>query len=448
MNSPSSRVPKLREEFGAVLIGLAAGLVSVALHHTIELAEKFRETLAEHAPESSLASQFGVVTACGFLAAAAVALVARFAPEAEGSGIAAVISAHEKAGPIRALRIIGFKFLGGFLSLAAGMPLGREGPSVQIGAMTGVLVKNRLPTWLYKTRAIRLGAVGGLAAAFNAPMTAVMFSFEMLHQPFTRRNCFEAILTAAAADWLARMLEGPRLQLPVTHSGLPGLPMLVPVVGVGIFTAFVALAFQKSLLAIQSVFDRMTRDRTSVVAITFALGCLLGLFLITRPEVLGVGHRLFDSALTDQMPLALALTALAVRIPLTAASYATGAPGGLIVPAILFGVLSGQAFSAATLTLFGATGPDYHAVCIVAGMAASLGALFRIPLTAVLLTVEITGTFDLILETAAASVIAQTLLARAGQPDLYAALAKVHARHAKSAHSAEPIRSPDPSPDV
>jgi CIC family chloride channel protein len=433
MNPLSDRVPKIREEFGAILIGLASGLISVALHHTIDLAEGLRESLAEKAPDAGWIVQAGIVLGCGLLAAAAVAVVARFAPEAEGSGIATVIAANENEGPIRALRIICVKFLGGFLVMAAGMPLGREGPSVQIGAMSGVLVKNRLPTWLYKTRAIRLGAVGGLAAAFNAPLTAVLFSFEMLHQPFTRRNCYEAILVAATADWLARMLEGPRLELPVTHSGLPGLPMLAPVIGVGLVTGVVALAFQKTLLSFHSLFERSTvRHRDAAVAVTFALGCVLGLILIERPELLGVGHRLFDSALTDRMGLGLALTALGARIVLTAASYATGAPGGLIVPAILLGVLSGQAFSAASLAFVGAASPDYHAVCVVAGMAASLGALFRIPLTAVLLTVEITGTFDLVLEIAVASVTAQTLLARAGQPDLYAALARAHARHAKA----------------
>jgi len=441
MHLPNDRTLRLREELGVVVIGLAAALVSVGFHHTIALADEIRQTVAENVHTAGLLPRCGAVLCCGLLAAGSVGVVRWFAREAEGSGIAAVIAAQEKIGPVRALRVTCVKFLGGFLALAAGMPLGREGPSVQIGAMTGAMIKKALPTWLYRAIAVRLGAVAGLSAAFNAPMTAVVFAFEMLHQPFTRQNCYETILVSAVADYVCRRLEGPKIELPLLHSGLPDLPMLMPVVLTSILTGLVAIVFQKSLLTMHSIFERLADSNLRALLATFGIGCLLGLALLVAPETLGVGHELFAGALTNQMTPVVAITALAIRIPLTAACYSTGAPGGLIVPAVLFGTLTGQAFSAATASHFAVNTADYHAVCLLAGMSAGLGAVFRMPLTSVLLTVEVTGTYRRLLEIAVAYLVAHSLLTRAGQPDLYTALAQAHMRTMK--HDREAAKRQD-----
>ena len=96
------------------------------------------------------------------------------------------------------------------------MPLGREGPSVQIGAMASVILRRYGPRLIYsKTRAVHLGAAAGLAAAFNAPLSGAVFSFEMLRQPFTTRNGFETIMVCAVADLICRLAHGPILQLPI-----------------------------------------------------------------------------------------------------------------------------------------------------------------------------------------------------------------------------------------
>ncbi|MCK4685154.1 MAG: chloride channel protein, partial [Pirellulales bacterium] len=135
-----------------------------------------------------------------------------------------------------------------------------------------------------------------------------------------------------------------------------------------------------------------------LILVTGAWGCLLGVILLVKPEVLGIGHTIFEDAIQNSLPLIPTLLLLATRIPLSAISYATGAPGGLIVPALLFGVLSGQAFSTSYAFMVGGVDADFHSVCLVAGMAASIGALFRTPLTATIMAVEITGAYDCLLE--------------------------------------------------
>ncbi len=138
-------VPPLQEQIGTMVIGAAAGLIAVAFHAVMNLAEETRAELAVLATGHGLLAQVGVVLACGLLAAAAVLLVHRYAPEAEGSGIAAVLEAHRTVGSRRALRILWVKFLAGFCGLYSGMPLGREGPSVQIGAMSALILRHYGP---------------------------------------------------------------------------------------------------------------------------------------------------------------------------------------------------------------------------------------------------------------------------------------------------------------
>jgi CIC family chloride channel protein len=349
------------------------------------------------------------------------------APEAEGSGIAAVLETRRRPEEIRAWRVLWVKFVGGFCGLASGMPLGREGPSVQLGAMVAVLLRRHGPRLvLFRQRAVSLGAAAGLAAAFNAPLSGVVFSFELLRQPFSVRNCFETILVCAVADWTCRVFHGPVLELPIPLEGFRDWHELPTFAVVGLWTGLVAMAFQALLLLLARGFHRLRGHDSAAVGFTAVWGCLLGGVLFLWPDVLGIGHPLFHAAIAGEMTLAVALAALAARIPLTAVSYATGAPGGLIVPALLFGVLAGQCFSTAFDRLVTPVEPDFHAVCLVAGMAASIGALFRTPLTAMIMAVEITGTYACLLEISIAYLAAHWLLDACRQPDLYAAMGRIH----------------------
>ena len=426
-------VPPLQEQIGTMVIGAAAGLIAVAFHAVMNLAEETRAELAVLATGHGLLAQVGVVLACGLLAAAAVLLVHRYAPEAEGSGIAAVLEAHRTVGGRRALRILWVKFLAGFCGLSSGMPLGREGPSVQIGAMSALILRHYGPRLVYyRRRAVELGAAAGLAAAFNAPLAGVVFSFELLKQPFHAHNCFETILACAIADWVCRLFHGPVLELPIILDGFRAWHELPIFALVGLWAGAVALLFQGFLLAVAKRLQAFADRPRAMVAFTGGWGCLLGLILLWQPAVLGIGHPLFEASIENTMPLAIAAVVLAARIPLTAVSYATGAPGGLIVPALLFGVLAGQIFSQSYGLLSGGVDADFHAVCLVAGMAASIGALFRTPLTATIMAVEITGTYSCLLEISIAYIAAHSLLGLARQPDLYTALGRIHQRHVGS----------------
>ena len=444
----SKSLASLQHQAGTILIGVVAGGIAVAFHWVMNLAEETRADLALMAVGHGIAATVAVILACGLLAGMSVALVRLVAPQAEGSGIAAVLEAPRAAGHLPAFRVLWVKFVAGFCGLASGMPLGREGPSVQIGAMTAVLLRRHGPRLvLFQRRAVSLGAAAGLAAAFNAPLSGVVFSFELLRQPFTIRNCFETILVCAVADWTCRVFHGPILELPVPLVGFRDWHELPVFVLVGLWTGLVVMAFQALLLFLARAFHRLGHHNATAIGLTAAWGCILGCVLFVWPEVLGIGHELFHAAIADEMVLVVALAALGTRILLTAASYATGAPGGLIVPALLFGVLAGQCFSAAFARWVTPIEPDFHAVCLVAGMAASIGGLFRAPLTATIIAVEITGTFDCLLEISIAYLASHWLLDACHQPDLYAALGRIHRGDEPHGHrrtiSARPASGPE-----
>ncbi len=427
--------PSIRQQIGTMLIGLSAGGIAVAFHAVMNLAEETRADLAILAAGHGWPARLAVVLACGGFAAAAVALVRMVAPEAEGSGIAAVLAVRTSVEPPRAVRVLWVKFVAGFLGLASGMPLGREGPSVQIGAMTAVLLRRYGPRLaVYRSRAVHLGAAAGLAAAFNAPLSGILFSFELLRQPFTARNCFETVMACAMADWLCRMCHGPILEIPIALEGFRSWRAIPVFALVGLWTGLVTLVFQKLLLVCARGFQRVAHDTRAACTVTGLWGCVLGGVLFVWPETLGIGHELFADAIDGRMTLAVALAALAIRVMLSAGSYATGAPGGLIVPALLFGVLAGQAFSQSLAMVLPGTHPDIHALCLVAGMAASIGGLFRTPLTAMVMAIEITGASQGLLEIAVAYVASHALLAAAGVSDLYTAMARLHAAHVKAGH--------------
>ena len=244
-----------------------------------------------------------------------------------------------------------------------------------------------------------------------------------------QQDCFETILACAIADWVCRLFHGTVLELPISLEGFRDWQELPTFALVGLCTGIVCLLFQTFLLFIAKRFQKFHHHPNKLIFITGLWGCLLGVILLVKPEVLGIGHTIFEDAIQNSLPFIPAILILATRIPLSAISYATGAPGGLIVPALLFGVLSGQAFSTSYAFIVGGVDADFHSVCLVAGMAASIGALFRTPLTATIMAVEITGAYDCVLEISIAYLAAHSLLGLARQPDLYTALGRIHESH-------------------
>lgn len=355
----------------------------------------------------------------GLLVATAVWLVRRFAPETAGSGVQEIEGALDGVRPLRWRRVIPVKMVGGLLSLGAGLVLGREGPTIQLGGAGGKMTAELLGEGEEQThKLVAAGAGAGLAAAFSAPFAGILFVVEEMRPQFRYGvGSLQAVVIACAvADIVVQLVAGSRLAVPIPDVASPSMASLWLFPLLGCVYGLLGVAFNAGLLG---SLDGIERLPGGPVAKALVLGGLVGALAWWAPTVTGDGHAILERCLAGALPLAALLGLLVVRFGTTLASYATGAPGGIFAPMLALGGLLGFAFGEIAHGLGAATPPLAFAV---AGLGALFAATVRAPLTGMILAMELTGAFDqvlpLMLTCATATLVAHAL----GSPPIYTAL--------------------------
>ena len=376
----------------AALVGVAAGVVAVVFRALLAGGDALRgglQTWAHSIPWIGwlFPMLFGAAGAAG-----AVFLVRQFAPETSGSGIPHLEAVLHRLRPMDWRRVLPVKLIGGALAIGSGLVLGREGPTVQMGGATGDAVGRALrsPTQERLTLTAA-GAGAGLAAAFNAPLSGLIFVLEEVQRDF-RPIVFAAVFVAAAiADIIARVVSG---QLPVfVVPSYPVQPLsALPVFAVlGVATGLLGVLFNRSLLSTLNLFARI-QGRAAIGAAA-VVGAAVGLVGYFAPAGIGGGHTLTEHVLEGNVLLAAIPLWFLVRFVLTMASYGTGAPGGIFAPLLALGALIGLGVGALAHLALPALVPQ-AAVFAVVGMAAYFTAIVRAPLTGVVLIIEMTGNYN------------------------------------------------------
>jgi CIC family chloride channel protein len=379
----------LRLYLGAAIGGLLAGLLGTAFRWVLEWVAQQRDALvaAAHA-----VGAFGWLLPVGG-AALAVALsrfLVRFSPLSGGSGIQyAEAVARGLMMPRLNLDIIPVKFVGGTLSIGAGLALGREGPTVQMAARVGALVARLSALTVTETRMLRSAVAGaGLAVAFNAPTGGAVFVMEELWRGFPPKLVAATVIAVAVAVTVLRVLLGNRADFPVSLA-LPPAGAIVPALIIGAVLGALGAAYNRAVIGCIDAFHAV-RLLPEVKAA--AIGALAGLIAWWLPTAVGGGERLVAPLLDDATRPALGAlaTLLVLRLVLSPVSYAAGTPGGLFAPVIAIGAIAAAlmmpALQGAGLA-FGLT----TAGGVLVGMAAFLAATIRAPLTGLLLVVEMSN---------------------------------------------------------
>mgnify|MGYP002563536012 CR=1 FL=1 len=247
---------KYRLILEGIAVGLLAGLVSSAFRWTLMEAESIRTLFVESARQKLTLAVLGIFL-LGALAVFIAALLKR-EPLISGSGIPQVEG--ELHGKINAnwLEVLLAKFLGAVCAIGGGLSLGREGPSIQLGAMVGKgfsRLNNRFRT--EEKLLMTCGAGAGLAAAFSAPLAGVVFSLEELHKSFSTEVLLSTMASAITADWIASYIFGlrPVFDLTVTN-GLP-LSHFWMVILLGIFMGAFGVFYNKALAVSQDFFAKL-----------------------------------------------------------------------------------------------------------------------------------------------------------------------------------------------
>jgi H+/Cl- antiporter ClcA len=374
-----------------IVVGACSGLIIVGFRYALEMAESLRSTAYSRLSAGDWLP-VGLWFLVLFFTAFILHRIVAIEPMSAGSGIPQVKGTILGVMRMHWLKILVGKFVGGVLAIGAGLSLGREGPSVQLGAVIGQGF-SRLSgrTRMEERYLITSGASAGLAAAFNAPLAGVIFSLEELHKNFSSAVLLPAIAAALTADVISQYFFGPS---PIFQfMGLPILPAryYLLVILLGLIVGAAAVPFNRGLVFALDFLDRQTwATGMGKAALALFTAGVLGFFL---PDILGGGNELVNKLAVAPMSLSLLLLLLVAKFLFTMLSYGSGVPGGIFLPLLVVGALTG-AICGDLYIQFGLLEAAYRTNIIILAMAAYFSAVVKSPVTGSILIMEMTGSFN------------------------------------------------------
>lgn len=389
---------------GADLIGLAlvslgagavVGLVTGGFRLALEFADDRRMLAIEWARSVPIWGVLVVIAGCAGGAALAAWLVARSSAESAGSGIPHVESVLRHDVPIATWRLIPVKFVGGLLAIGSGLALGREGPSVQIGATLAHEIGRTLGWGRVDCRSLlAAGAGAGLATAFNAPIGGSVFVLEELVRRFDTRITIVTFGASTGAIIVARLMLGSAPDFEVTGVTEPALLAMPAFLLLGLAMGLLGALYNKLIMGMRTAADGFTR--LPVTAKAALIGAVIGAIGFAWPNAIGGGDVLTREALhwnAGGMTIWALFALAALRLVLGPLSYAGRTPGGLFAPLLAVGAQAGVLCGLGWNAAVGGAAPGAAIDPSVMGIVAMVGlfaAAVRAPLTGIVLVSEMT----------------------------------------------------------
>ena len=398
----SNRIFSLREDqlflFLAVLIGIFSGVAVVCFRMAIEWVHLLSFGSSMSPP---LLRVLIVPTAGGLVVAL---LVIHAFPGARGSGVNQTKAAvYVSNGYIPFNTVVG-KFLMCALAIGTGQSLGPEDPSLQIGAGIASLLGRRLNLSQEKVRLIApVGAAAGLAAAFNAPISSVIFVIEEVIGTWSAGVLGAIVLAAVSAVVTMRSFMGSESLFRVPPFRVASAGELLAYVVLGIIGGGASLAFLKWLAYARpriQQWPRWTRYFQPAAA-----GLIIGFIAIRLPQVMGAGYTVIDQALHGQFSWKLLLVLAALKIFATGLSFLSGTPGGMFAPSLFIGAMLGGAVGSIEHHFFPSLTGTVGTYALV-GMGVFFAGFLRTPITSVFMVIEVSGSYTAILPIMIANMVA------------------------------------------
>ena len=418
-----------REEQAFLVLTLVIGaLVGLAVVAFILLTERFGNKLY---PAGGMGLRRLLVPVGGSLGMGY--LLYRYFPDARGSGVPQTKAAlYAREGNISFGTVIG-KFFCTSATLASGIPLGREGPAVQVGAGIASVLGRRLGLRTEKVKALLpVGATAAIAAAFNTPLAAVLFSLEEvvgdLHAPV-----LGSVVLASATSWaMLRLLLGnnPLFHVPQYQLVNPAEFGIYAVLGVA--GGLVSVAFTKLLLSMRARFLKLPRKTLWLQPV--AGGVVVGIMGWFVPQLLGVGYDHVGEALNGAIALKLMALLLVLKLVAVAVSYASGNAGGIFGPSLFLGAMLGGVVGNVANHFFPHTVRTPAAYALV-GMGTAFAGIVRAPMTSVLMIFEITRDYAVIVPLMISNLVSFFISAKLQPKPIYDELAHQDGLHLPRAES-------------
>ncbi len=381
------------------IVGLLSGVVVAIFRIALEKGEVMRNALLSKCFSGHISMLFSNSLSLGYILIFLlimtigwfiVSIIYKWQPLSSGSGIPQVRA--ELLGQLNQpwYKIIIAKIIGGVVAVSCGLSLGREGPSIQLGAMVGkgyASISAKRPTTEEKLL-LTCGAGAGLAGAFAAPLAGVIFSLEELHKNFSKEVLLSSMAACITSNFISLYIFGldpvfnlysPK-SLPLTSYWV----LVVMGITIGLFGRFYNWLTDK----VQSLYDKIS-SKAVRMTIPFIMAILLA---FSFPYVLGSGHHLIKDIVSGNFTIGFLVVLLLIKLFFSVISFGSGAPGGIFLPLLVLGAITGGIFGSYFIQSMGYS-PLFMDNFLIFGMTAMFSAVVRAPITGVILITEMSGDF-------------------------------------------------------
>jgi CIC family chloride channel protein len=405
----------------AIIAGVLIGFVGGAFRWCLQTADDLRIDFVDWAHKLP-GPGWLIPMAAAAAGATLAALIVRWEPLAAGSGIQHVEAVFRGDARPPLLRVLPAKFVGGVLSIGSGLVLGREGPTVHMGATIGAEAarRARLPDSEVRMMQTALGGAG-LAVAFNAPIGGTLFTLEEVTKSFRLKTVLATLFSGTAAVGCSRLLLGNHADFQVEPIGAPALAWLPLFVVFGLLTGCVGAGYNVLVLWFLDHVGAIRRIPPLTKAAI--IGAVIGLAMFVYPPAVGGGDDLTQRILGGQhIVLSVVIGVLAVRFIAGPLSYSAPVPGGLFAPLLAVGALWGLLFVGIFSAVWPSDATQLTIPMALVGMAAFFGATVRAPVTGLVLVAEMTATTEVLVPMMAATAAAVLAAYVVGSPPIYDSL--------------------------
>lgn len=382
----------------SLLVGFLAGLVVVAYRFALTQLSEMRNVLFAQKHPVTLSLILILLIGAGYV----VNLLLKWAPYSGGSGIPQIHA--ELLGRIdyATCPTLISKFFGGALNAFAGLSLGREGPSIQLGGTIGKLLGQLLKLdRMDRASLMAAGASAGLSAAFNAPLAGMLFVLEEIYGTFSSSVLVPALLASLMANVVSFYCLGDQTAFHFRPTHLLDLSQLYLVLPLAILASLVGMSFNLLLDKWRAYAKRWPKLMDWRFSLLFLFS--FGIWQVL-PEIQGGGHSLVEALAKNTFPLSFLCLLLVGKLVFTCISFDSGAQGGIFLPVLVLGATSGVLFQQLLLGFVNLE--SYRVNFMIIGMVAILTAVVRSPILSVVLIAEMTGTFSQFLSLSLASIVA------------------------------------------
>ncbi|MEP9393545.1 ClC family H(+)/Cl(-) exchange transporter [Gordonia sp. VNK1] len=403
----------------ASVAGAITGFVGGAFRWLLVRADEMRLDIGDWAHHHGFAALL-VPVAISAAAAAVATAITRWEPRAAGSGIQHVEAVERGEAEPPSPRVVPARFVGGLIAIGCGgLVLGREGPTVHMGAAIGTIMGRVTRCTRDEIRVLQTVLSGtGLAVAFNAPISGALFCIEEIAKTVKLRYVLWTMASVAVGTACSRVVVGNHPDFTVPAISTPALASIPVFVVFGAIVGVLGVAYNWLIRACLTTFQAI--DRVPGPAKAAVVGGVVGAMLMINPDLGGGGDDLTQALFGGhRLAIGVIVLYLAVRFFAGPVSYSAGTPGGIFAPMIALGGLSGL-LAARIIDLFApGYGHDLMIPLMIVGMSTLFTAVVRAPFTGAVLVMEMTSTTNIavaLLAGGAAAMIVSQLL---NSPPIY-----------------------------